>query len=220
MKRTALLFDLDGTLVDSANDLQAALNEVLREAGAAPLELAEVRRMIGDGVPALVKRGLAARGIEESALPAMLARFNAIYEADPVARTRPYPGVADTLAVLAGEGRRLAVCTNKPEAAACIVLERLGLAGYFAAVVGGDTLAVRKPHPGHLLAALARLGARPAEAVMIGDNENDAAAARAAGLPVILARYGYPRLPLAEIAADREIDAFAELPRALAELDG
>lgn len=220
MKRTALLFDLDGTLVDSAGDLQATLNEVLREEGAAPLELGEVRRMIGDGVPALVGRGLAARGIPESALPAMLARFNAIYEADPVARTRPYPGVADTLAALAAEGRRLALCTNKPEGAARAVLERLGLAGFFAAVVGGDTLAVRKPHPGHLLAALARLGATPAEAAMIGDNENDAAAARAAGLPVILARYGYSRLPLAEIAADREIDAFADLPRTLAELEG
>ncbi len=219
MKRTALVFDLDGTLVDSAADLQAALNETLHEIGAPPLPLAAVRGMIGDGAAALVQRGLAARGIAQGLLPEHLARFLAIYEADPAARTRTYPGVRETLAALQADGRRLAICTNKPQAATLAVLRALDLESFFAAIVGGDLLSARKPDPRHVLGAVARLGASPAVAAMIGDNEHDVAAAKAADLPIILVRYGYARVPLEQLAADRTIDAFADLPRALAKLE-
>jgi phosphoglycolate phosphatase len=219
MKRNALIFDLDGTLVDSLPDLAAALAATLREIGAPALSSAAVRGMIGDGTPALVARALAARGLPASLLDERLARFMALYEAAPVARTRPYPGVTETLAALRGDGRRLAVCTNKPQQAALAVLRGLALDGFFAAVVGGDVLAVKKPDPAHLRAAIAALGAAPGEAVMIGDNEHDVAMAKAAGVPVILVRYGYHRVPLETLAADLQIDAFSELPDALARLD-
>jgi phosphoglycolate phosphatase len=219
MKRNALIFDLDGTLVDSLPDLAAALAATLREIGAPALSSAAVRGMIGDGTPALVARALAARGLPASLLDERLARFMALYEAAPVARSRPYPGVTETLAALRGDGRRLAVCTNKPQQAALAVLRGLALDGFFAAVVGGDVLAVKKPDPAHLRAAIAALGAAQGEAVMIGDNEHDVAMAKAAGVPVILVRYGYHRVPLETLAADLQIDAFSELPDALARLD-
>jgi phosphoglycolate phosphatase len=219
MKRNALIFDLDGTLVDSLPDLAAALAATLREIGAPALSSAAVRGMIGDGTPALVARALAARGLPASLLDERLARFMALYEAAPVARSRPYPGVTETLAALRGDGRRLAVCTNKPQQAALAVLRGLALDGFFAAVVGGDVLAVKKPDPAHLRAAIAALGAAQGEAVMIGDNEHDVTMAKAAGVPVILVRYGYHRVPLETLAADLQIDAFSELPDALARLD-
>jgi phosphoglycolate phosphatase len=219
MKRNALIFDLDGTLVDSLPDLAAALATTLRESGVPALSRAAVRGMIGDGTPALVARALAARGLPAALLDERLARFMALYEAAPVARSRPYPGVPQTLAALRGDGRRLAVCTNKPRLAALAVLRGLALDGFFAAVVGGDTLAVKKPDPAPLLAAIAALGARPGDAVMIGDNEHDVATAKAACVPVILMRYGYHRVPLDTLAADIQIDAFAQLPDALARLD-
>jgi phosphoglycolate phosphatase len=219
MKRWALAFDLDGTLVDSLPDLRAALNATLREIGKAPLSTAQVRAMIGDGTPALVARGLAARAVPDTALEERLARFLAIYEADPVARTQLYPGVRRTLAAFAAEGRRLAICTNKPQRASLAVLRGLDIVDRFAAVLGGDAVPRKKPDPGHLLATLAALGAAPGEAVMIGDNEHDVAMARAAGVPVILAEYGYARVPVAALDADARIAAFAELPRAIRELD-
>jgi phosphoglycolate phosphatase len=219
MKRNALIFDLDGTLVDSLPDLAAALAATLREIGAPALSSAAVRGMIGDGTPAFVARALAAWGLSASLLDERLTRFMALYEAAPVARTRPYPGVTETLAALRGDGRRLAVCTNKPQQAALAVLRGLALDGFFAAVVGGDVLAVKKPDPAHLRAAIAALGAAPGEAVMIGDNEHDVAMAKAAGVPVILVRYGYHRVPLETLAADLQIDAFSELPDAVARLD-
>jgi phosphoglycolate phosphatase len=218
MKRNVLVFDLDGTLVDSAPDLAAALNAALGEIGGRTLSVATVRAMIGDGTPMLVARGLAAAGLPAERHADRLDRFLALYEADPIGRTRPYPDVPETLALLRADGHRLAVCTNKPQAASLAVLRGLGLDSFFAAVVGGDVLPVRKPDPRHLLGTLAALGTTAREAVMIGDNENDVAAAKGAGVPVIVMRYGYARVPLAAIGADLQLDAFSELPQALATL--
>jgi phosphoglycolate phosphatase len=219
MKRNALVFDLDGTLVDSIPDLEATLNETLREVGAPALSRAAVRFMVGDGTTALVARALAANGLPETLLAERLARFLALYEAAPVAHSRIYPGVVETLAALRREGRRLAVCTNKPQLATLAVLRGLALDGFFTAIVGGDVLAVKKPDPRHLLAAVAALGATADEAVMIGDNEIDVAAANAAGVPIILVRYGYARVPLDTLTADIQIDAFPALPDALRRLE-
>ena len=218
MKGFLLVFDLDGTLVDSVMDLRAALNEVLRERGHRALSRAEVRHMIGDGVPALVARALAASGADPAEAPMALPRFLEIYEANPTQLSRPYPGVPETLATLRRRGYRTAICTNKPQQATLAVMQGLDLLPLFDGIAGGDRFPVRKPHPGHLLQLIAELGARPEASAMIGDNENDAAAARSAAVPLVLVRYGYARVEPESLMADALLDHFSELPGALERL--
>jgi len=213
-----LIFDLDGTLVDSVPDLTASLNEVLREHGRAPLTVAEVKPMIGDGVPMLVQRGFAARGGSAAEAEAAMPRYTAIYEANATKTSRPYPGVPETLADLRLEGYRTAVCSNKPQRGCEIMLGELGIAGLFDGIAGGDRFAVRKPHPGHLLGLIEALGADPSRAAMIGDSENDAAAGIAAGLPLFLMIYGYARGDITTLGANRVLERFGDLPATLAEL--
>jgi phosphoglycolate phosphatase len=215
MRQFLLVFDLDGTLIDSAPDLRRALNEMLRERGCAPLSLSQVRGMIGDGAPAMVARALQASCIEQAAAASALPRFLQLYEADAVGLTRPYPGVSATLAVLRRRGYRTAICTNKPQRATHMVLEGLGLLPLFDEIAGGDRFAVRKPDPGHLLETINLLGVRTEAAAMIGDSEIDAAAAHAAGLPLVLMRYGYARGDIDLLAADAVLDDFADLPATL-----
>jgi phosphoglycolate phosphatase len=203
-----LLLDLDGTLVDSVPDLAAALNRLLGTRGLAPLSRAEIAPMVGDGVAKLVERALAARG--QAPDEGALAEYSADYGAHAAVETRPYPGVAEALNSLTGEGWLLAVCTNKPEAAARSLLGALGLAQCFAAIGGGDSFPVRKPDPAHLLATLTAAGGDPAHAVMAGDHANDVAAARGAALPCIFAAWGYGPLAMADGAAAVAHD-FAEL---------
>ena len=218
MKGFLLVFDLDGTLVDSVMDLRAALNEVLRERGHRALSRAEVKHMIGEGVPALVARALAASGADPAEAPMALPRFLEIYEANPTQLSRPYPGVPETLATLRRRGYRTAICTNKPQQATLAVMQGLDLLPLFDSVAGGDRFPVRKPHPGHLLRLIAELGARPEASAMIGDNENDAAAAHSAAVPLVLVRYGYARVEPESLAADALLDHFSELPGALERL--
>jgi phosphoglycolate phosphatase len=215
----SLLLDLDGTLVDSAPDLAGALNRLRSEQGLAALALAQVKDMVGDGVAKLVERGLPPSGeVAPGDRERLVRRFLEIYEARLTAETQPYPGVVETLEALAAAGWRLGVCTNKPEAASREILADLGLARFFATVGGGDSFAERKPAAGHLLATLARMGAAPGAAVMVGDSPNDVLSARNAGLPVVLVGYGYSRVPPAELGADLLIERFAQLPAALAAL--
>lgn len=218
--RKALVFDLDGTLVDSIPDLHAAIALMLGELGGKPLGIEEVRGLVGDGTRVLVRRCLVAAGFPEDILPEALPRFVAHYEKAPVGRTRPYPGVKDTLIVLAGRGYRLGVCTNKPQRSTEVILKGLGLDPFFGAVIGGDKLPIRKPDPGHLRAVLDELGAVPADAVMIGDHVNDLAAARGAGSAAILARYGYGAEVPEDLRPDREIGCFSEIPDIVAGLLG
>jgi phosphoglycolate phosphatase len=213
-----LIFDLDGTLVDSAPDLRTALNEMLRERGRPPLSPAQVRRMIGDGAPALVARALAASGAAAAADEAALPRFLELYQANATRLTRPYPGVPGTLAALRRAGYRTAICTNKPQRATLGVLQGLDLAPLFDAVAGGDRFAVRKPDPGHLFGLIGELGGQNGRAALIGDSEIDAAAARAAALPLVLMRYGYARIDPEALAADALLDHFSDLPEALGRL--
>jgi len=188
MSRFMLVFDLDGTLVDSAPDLRAALNQMLRERGRPALSLPQVTHMVGDGAPAMVARALAASGADPAEAARALPRFLELYEANAVRLTRPYP-------------------------------EGLGLAELFDGIAGGDRFPVKKPDPGHLLGLIAALCGRAEASAMIGDNENDAAAARAAGVPLVLMRYGYARVDPESLAADALLDHFAELPQALARLE-
>jgi phosphoglycolate phosphatase len=218
MTKYLLLFDLDGTLVDTLPDLTSALNEVLRERGHAPLLPTEVRPMIGDGMPMLLQRGFAARGADAAEARAMQPRFIEIYEGHATNQSRPYPGVPETLATLRAAGYATGVCTNKPQHATGELLRALGLDMLFDGYAGGDRFAVRKPDPGHLLELVAELDGDAARAAMIGDSENDALSARAAGLPLILMRYGYARIDPSQLGADRVLDHFAELPAVLGSL--
>jgi phosphoglycolate phosphatase len=207
----AVLFDLDGTLVDSARDLTEALNRLLSGRGLKTLSLDAVKGMIGDGVLKLVERGLAASGGNPAEAPALVPAFLALYEGNAAAFTRPYPGAAAALERLAHMGVHLGVVTNKPYAATREILHSLGLARYFASVVGGDTLPERKPHPAPLLHSARQLGASAAETLMVGDNHHDVAAARAAGMSVLAVTWGYSHVPHEELGADRLIDSFDEL---------
>jgi phosphoglycolate phosphatase len=215
----AILFDLDGTLVDTAPDLAGALNYVLALEGRPPIDPVSVRALVGDGARVLIERGMAATGAP--ATPAQLEqrfddfiRYYGVHIADA---SQAFPEVPEVVGALAKQAR-LAVCTNKPEMLSNRLLSALGLAPPFQAVVGGDSLPVRKPHPGHVLGTLERLGIAPSDAVMIGDSRNDVVSAQAAGLPVVVVSFGYTTVPPRELGADRVIDRFAELPAALAEL--
>ena len=213
MDRIAL-FDLDGTLLDSAPDIHAALDRLMAAHGRPGFSREEVRAMIGDGVPVLIQRACAARTLANS--PGLVAEFLADYEAHAADETRPFPGIPEVLAELRAEGWRLAVCTNKPERAALIVLDGMGLSPMLEAVGGGDSFPVRKPHPGHPLGLLARMGGEASHAVLIGDHANDIQAARAAGIAAVFAAWGYGTPGMAEGAPVAA--APADLPGVLAGL--
>ncbi|MDP4026056.1 phosphoglycolate phosphatase [Methylobacterium sp. NEAU 140] len=214
----ALLLDLDGTLVDSLQDLTDALNALLAERGLSGVDRAAAGAMVGDGVRKLVERALRARGGDPAAADALVPRFLALYEPIAARHTRPFPGVVDTLSALAEAGFALAVVTNKPVRATRIVLDRLGLDPLVATVIGGDSVAARKPDPAPLHAALTALGVPPGRAVMVGDNHHDIEAARAAGTAAVAVSYGYAHRPPHELGADALIDAFSALPAALTAL--
>ncbi len=186
MNRLAV-FDLDGTLLDTAPDIRAAVNRQLAPHGLAPLSLAEVIPMIGDGARVLCERAFAARGraVPEGAVEA----FTADPDLEGGALTRLFPGIPALLDALLAEGWRLAVCTNKPAVPARAVLAHFGVSEKFLAVGGGDSFPTRKPDPAHLLATMGLAGG--GRAVMIGDHANDMLAARGAGIPAIFAGWGY-----------------------------
>ena len=206
-----LIFDLDGTLVDSAPDLRIAVNRVLAVQGGDPLDLAQIRRMVGDGAAQLLARAFAARNLTAADPDAALRQFFAAYAADPTANTVLYADVSETLAALQRRGIPMAVCTNKPEAPARIVLERLGIATYFREVVGGDTHPFRKPDPRMLEGLLRSFGVPAGRALMVGDSEVDAATAQAARVPFALMTYGYRRGSAQDIPCVAALDGFAGL---------
>ncbi|MCP1195292.1 HAD hydrolase-like protein [Acetobacter senegalensis] len=207
MKQKLAVFDMDGTLLDSLPDLAECGRELLASYALPPVSDAEVRRMIGNGVPMLVERLLQA-GAEKGA-GAQVAdidhaqacrRFMEFYTPRATRLSRLFPGTEDTLHTLQAQGWLLAVCTNKPEVAALAILERFGLSSLFACVGGGDSFAVRKPDPGHLLGTIAKAGAQPGSSVMIGDMSPDLLAAQGAGCPALFAAWGYGDGNLAELA--------------------
>lgn len=210
-KRHIVVFDLDGTLVDSAPDIAAAANDTLAELGAAPLSLAAISRMIGDGAPKLMERALAAAGLTLE-LAEVMPRFMQHYDAHATRLVKPYPGVVETLAHLTGNGYRLGVCTNKPYQATLMVLEFCNLAAYFTACIGGDSLPQRKPQAEPLLATIAQLQGTPDEAVMVGDSATDLATAVAASVPALIIPSGYG---MEEVAATPGFESFTDLPQLL-----
>jgi phosphoglycolate phosphatase len=218
---SAVLFDLDGTLLDTAADIALALNRTLTEFGCGALNESEVRAMIGRGSPILIQRAAAARGlaIDEPTQAAMVERFFHHYgrlEQLNEDTARPFPGAAEALRVLHGCGLRIAVVTNKQHRFAAALLERLGLEACVDEVVGGDTCALRKPDPQPLLFACESLRVPAYQSLMVGDSVNDVQAARAAGIAVVCVSYGYnegrdPR----SLDCDALLDSLTELPALL-----
>lgn len=213
-----VIFDLDGTLIDSAPDIHASVNVLLSELGRPPMPLGMVKSFIGNGAPVLLNHVLDACGFpEDPALRArVLPRFLEIYEANSSVLTRLYPGAVRSLRELVDAGHSLGLCTNKPEGPARQVMEVYRLAELITAVVGGDSLPQRKPDPAPLLAVAALLP--PGPILYIGDSEVDAETAERAGVPFILFTEGYRKVPVEALRAAARFADFAELPAIVARL--
>jgi phosphoglycolate phosphatase len=214
-----ILFDLDGTLVDTAPDLTAALNHALAVLGRPPIPAGDVRHMVGRGVRALLERGLAATGaVSDELVDAGVTPFLDFYARNIAVGSRPFPGVETAMDRLAAAGHGLAVCTNKPQALADRLIATLGWTARFRAVVGADSVPARKPDPGHVLATLAAAGGEASRALFVGDSRTDAEAARAAGLPLVLVRFGYSEEAVDELGAGALIGHFDGLEAAVRQL--
>lgn len=213
----AIVWDLDGTLVESAPDLATALNTLLNEQGQHGHAVERVRPMIGGGVARLIERGFRAAGSPLAAedCEALVPRFMELYTACATRSTRLVPHARDTLLHFYHAGVRQAICTNKPLGVTRLILDALDIAGFFTAVVGGDSTAEKKPHPLPLQTCLAELGVQAGEALMVGDSGADVGAAQAAGVTVVLVPDGYTGVPAASLGADFVIENLSRLPSRL-----
>ena len=209
----AVIFDLDGTLIDSAPDLAGSLNAVLEADGLSAVTLEQVRLMIGNGVPKLIERGFAAQGriLPEADIAQRTPRFMEIYFARATQETVLYPGVMDCLRALTTRGVRIGLCTNKPTDVSTQILRDLGVANHFDAVVGGTSGYAKKPDPEPMLACLKDLGATPAQALYIGDSETDVKTARNAGIAMIAVADGYTATPVDELGADGHVATLEDI---------
>lgn len=219
MTAPLVVFDLDGTLIDTAPDLVASLNHTIASVGLAPVGYEDLTFLVGNGAKVMIEKAFVLREkpLDPQALPQLLERFITHYSATMPGDSRPYPGLLDALERLKVAGFRLAVCTNKMEQLAVTLIERLKLTHHFAAITGGDTFAVRKPDAAHLLGTVERAKADPRRAVMIGDSINDIMVARNAGIPSIAVPFGYSDVAVDTLGPNRIIGHFDELTPALVE---
>lgn len=210
----AILWDLDGTLIDSASDLAFALNSLLVEYGFEELAEEAVRPMIGGGAALLVERGFAAAGraLDANTRNRAVQRFLQLYAKNPVHSTRVVDGGLEVMDALTRAGCVHGICTNKPGAITATILDRLRFSERIRAVVAGDSTPYKKPHPAPLLRCLTELGRSSTPAVVVGDSETDVLAARAASLPVVIVTFGYSRKPVQDLGADAVIDRLEQLP--------
>ena len=206
----ALIFDLDGTLIDSAPDIQAAVNKMLAEEGIGPLDLATVISFIGNGMPKLVERVLQAVQLPQDRHSALCEKTLLLYNQAPSALSQPNEGVIEMLEILAAQGHRLAICTNKPAKTTQRILQDFNLERFFEVVVGGDSLLVKKPNPAPLQHCVTRLGA--SAALYIGDSEVDYETAQQAQIPFIFFIGGYRNAAAAFFQNAHHIDQFSALP--------
>jgi phosphoglycolate phosphatase len=217
-----IVFDLDGTLIDTAPDLISTLNLILAGEGLPALAHDDARRMIGGGILGMIERALVAEGRNPPKpwVDRMFRAFVDHYGAHIAERSRLYPHVDSVLMQLRAEGCRLAVCTNKLEFLSVRLLDALKLDHHFVAICGRDTFGVHKPDPEMLRQTVLRAGGEPGRAIMVGDSGMDVRTARAAAVPVIAVDFGYSEVPIATLDPDRLIGSFAELPTAIAEIEG
>jgi phosphoglycolate phosphatase len=212
-----VVFDLDGTLVDTAPDLINSLNFILDREGLPPVPLHAARNMIGAGARRLIERGLELEGrsVGLEDITRLTSDFIDHYAAHIADVSRPFEGLEGALDDLAGSGYRFAVCTNKLEWLSKLLLDRLGLSFRFSAICGADTFGVSKPDPVILQQTIARAGGQLSSAIMVGDAGPDIGVARRAGIPVIGVEFGYTEVPIAELKPDRLIGHMRELPAAV-----
>jgi len=215
-----IVFDLDGTLIDTAPDLISTLNLILAGEGLPPVAYDDARRMIGGGARGVIERALNAAGRHppKPEIDRMFRAFIDHYGAHIAERSRPFPHVDPVLQHLGAEGCRLAVCTNKFEFLSIRLLDALKLSHHFLAICGQDTFGVQKPDPEILRQTISRAGGEPERAIMVGDSGTDVRTSRAAAIPVVAVDFGYSEVPIATLNPDRVIGSFAELPAAIAEI--
>jgi len=213
------IFDLDGTLVDTAADLVSSLNHTIAAAGLAPVTYDDLTHLVGQGARVMIKRAFALRETElpEAEIDPLYERFITHYRAEMPGESRPYPGIVKTLDALSQSGITLAVCTNKTAVLAVPLLEKLGLTPYFAAITCGDTFEFRKPDARHILGTIEKAGGDPARTIMVGDSINDILVARNAGIPSIAVPFGYSDVGIETLGPNRIIYHYNELTPELVE---
>jgi phosphoglycolate phosphatase len=212
-----VIYDLDGTLIDSAKDMQVAVSRVLSDHGLPDVTEDDVRLFMGQGSKVTMGKAFAKYGrqLDEATLSAVTREFVRYYEADPVSHTSAFAGVPDVVARFARMGLKQGVCTNKFERPSRMILEHLKLMPPISDLAGADTFPVRKPDPKHILMLLERMGGTPERAIMVGDSIHDVEAAHGAGLPAVLVSWGYTDRPASELGAEAVIERFDGLPDAL-----
>jgi phosphoglycolate phosphatase len=218
MRDLTIVFDLDGTLVDTAPDLVAAANHVLEHVGLPPVDAQSLRPYIGQGARYMIETATAAANLSAAQHEALLERFLDYYSANIAVGSRPFEGAVEALQAFQAAGVKLAVCTNKREDMTRQLLDTLDLSRFFAAIAGRDTFPTSKPHPGHLLGTIQQAGGDAGRAVMVGDSKVDIATAKAAGVPVVAVSFGYTDEPITRFEPDVVIDHYRELAPAIAAL--
>jgi phosphoglycolate phosphatase len=218
MPAPLIVFDLDGTLIDTAPDLVNTLNVVFAREGIPQVDYDAARNMIGGGARAMIARGIEAEGrvLVPAKLEQLVADFIEHYGAHIAVRSQPFPGLVNALNELAANGHRFAVCTNKLEHLSVSLLTQLKLDDRFDAICGQDTFGIQKPNPEILRRTIEAAGGKPGQAIMVGDSETDIRTARAANLPVIAVDFGYSEKPIADFGPDAIIGHFSELPDKIA----
>lgn len=220
MKNSTIIFDLDGTLVDTAPDLTDTLNHILSARNLAPVAPRDIRLMVGLGARKMIELGLASSNVqaEDAELDEMLEDFLAHYATNIAVHSKPFPGAVNQLEQMKAQGALLGICTNKRESLACSLLSALSLDHYFATIVGADTLPVRKPDPGHITGTVARAGGELSRSIMVGDSFADIKAAQAAGIPVVAVTFGYSEPDFDGLTPDATIDHFDDLAATITRL--
>ncbi|WP_082613435.1 phosphoglycolate phosphatase [Bosea sp. Root483D1] len=215
-----VVFDLDGTLAETAPDIMHTLNVILEREGLPALPVERARELVGAGARALIERGfkVSGRPLDTEKLEQLFEDFLVIYAGSVAKDSYVHDGVIAALDALAADGFVFAVCTNKPILHTRLILDHFGITGRFAAIAGRDSFPFFKPDPRHLTQTIAEAGADPARAVMVGDSRTDVDTARAAGIPVVCVPFGYTDVPVEALAPDLVIQHFSELPRAVRRL--
>ena len=213
MSQMSLIFDLDGTLIDSAPDLRSATNKLLAKYDRRPITMEEVKKFVGNGAAKLIERAFRATGKEakEQDIDGLTDEFLSFYDGHEADDTMPYEGVIETLTLLQNKGYRMAVCTNKPQLPTENLLRDLNMADFFEVVIGGDVLERKKPDPQMIHWVLDKMALDVSEAIMVGDSPNDIDAAKKASMRNVAVSYGYRKVAVEELRADTVIDRFEQL---------